>query len=98
MHDRDTKTVGPISRLLSVFRNDDDDDIHDAHGKGNRIAVKCDLCAGYDDYACVRGCPVGAAMRVDPVELFGRDDLMIGLEQHRGIETAQRSRSEVTGN
>ena len=92
MHDRDAKTVGPISRLLSLFRgDDDDDDIHDAHGKGNRVAVKCDLCAGYDDYACVRGCPVGAAMRVDPVELFGRDDLMIGLEQHKGIETARKS-------
>lgn len=31
-----------------------------------RIAVKCDLCAGHDDYACVTACPVAAAFRVDP--------------------------------
>jgi ferredoxin len=31
-----------------------------------RKAVKCDLCAGYDDYACVTACPVGAAFRIDP--------------------------------
>jgi len=36
-----------------------------------RIAVKCDLCVGYDDGpACVRSCPVGAAMRVDPRTFF----------------------------
>jgi CRP-like cAMP-binding protein/Fe-S-cluster-containing hydrogenase component 2 len=31
-----------------------------------RIAVKCDLCAGHHDYACVTACPVAAAFRVDP--------------------------------
>jgi len=30
------------------------------------VAVKCNLCAGHEDYACVRNCPVGAAIRVDP--------------------------------
>jgi CRP-like cAMP-binding protein/Fe-S-cluster-containing hydrogenase component 2 len=29
-------------------------------------AVKCDLCAGYNDYACVTACPTGAAFRIDP--------------------------------
>ena len=48
-----------------------------------RLAVKCDLCAGYDYYACVHACPVGAAMRVDPVEVFGRSDLLIGLEMKK---------------
>lgn len=37
--------------------------------KSPRVAVKCDLCAGYDDYACVTACPVGANFRVDPNEL-----------------------------
>jgi Fe-S-cluster-containing hydrogenase component 2 len=36
-----------------------------------QIAVKCDLCAGHGDYACVTACPVGAAFRVDPVAAFG---------------------------
>ncbi len=29
-----------------------------------RVAVKCDLCFGHDDRACVRACPVGAALRI----------------------------------
>ena len=45
--------------------------------------MKCDLCAGYHDYACVHACPVGAAMRVDPVQVFGRSDVLIGLEMRR---------------
>src|SRR4051812_38570568 len=40
---------------------------HDAlDPKVQRIAVKCDLCAGHHDYACVTACPVAAAFRVDP--------------------------------
>jgi len=34
--------------------------------RAQRIAVKCDLCAGHHDYACVTACPVAAAFRVDP--------------------------------
>jgi Fe-S-cluster-containing hydrogenase component 2/CRP-like cAMP-binding protein len=34
--------------------------------KTERVAVKCDLCAGYGDHACVTACPVGANFRVDP--------------------------------
>ena len=36
--------------------------------KAARVAVKCDLCAEYSDYACVTACPVGAAFRIDPGE------------------------------
>ena len=42
-----------------------------ADSERERLAVKCDLCVGYDDGpACVRSCPVGAAMRVDPRTFF----------------------------
>jgi Fe-S-cluster-containing hydrogenase component 2/CRP-like cAMP-binding protein len=37
--------------------------------KTQRVAVKCDLCAGYGDHACVTACPVGANFRLDPGEL-----------------------------
>lgn len=54
-----------------------------------KVAVKCDLCAGYKDYACVTACPVGAAFRIDPVEAFGRNDLLIGLEMRQSARGNQ---------
>lgn len=40
--------------------------------KAARVAVKCDLCAEYSDYACVTACPVGAAFRIDPGEALAQ--------------------------
>src|SRR5438045_370008 len=34
-------------------------------------AIKRDLCAGYNNQACVQACPTGAAMRVQPSTFFG---------------------------
>ncbi len=36
-----------------------------------KIAIKCDLCAGYKNQACVEACPTGAAIRVQPAAFFG---------------------------
>ena len=36
-----------------------------------KIAIKCDLCAGYSNQACVQACPAGAAFRVQPTKFFG---------------------------
>ena len=36
-----------------------------------KVAIKCDLCAGYSDQACVQACPTGAAIRIQPVKFFG---------------------------
>ncbi len=36
-----------------------------------KLAIKCDLCAGYKDQACVEACPTGAAIRVQPTTFFG---------------------------
>jgi CRP-like cAMP-binding protein/Fe-S-cluster-containing hydrogenase component 2 len=58
----------------------------EGHSRDN-VAVKCNLCKGFDDYACVRGCPVGAAMRIDPVEQFNREDLNVGLEMKKKSKT-----------
>ncbi|QBD80006.1 cyclic nucleotide-binding domain-containing protein [Ktedonosporobacter rubrisoli] len=44
----------------------------DAYGElRKKIAIKCDLCAGYNNQACVQACPTGAAIRVNPVSFFG---------------------------
>ena len=36
-----------------------------------KIAIKCDLCIGYNDQACVQACPTGAALRIQPTAFFG---------------------------
>ena len=36
-----------------------------------KLAIKCDLCAGYNNQACVQACPTGAAIRVQPSAFFG---------------------------
>ncbi|MBV9615758.1 MAG: 4Fe-4S dicluster domain-containing protein, partial [Ktedonobacteraceae bacterium] len=44
----------------------------DAFGEmRKKLAIKCDLCAGYNNQACVQACPTGAAIRVNPVDFFG---------------------------
>src|SRR6266487_2549018 len=44
----------------------------DAYGEmRKKLAIKCDLCAGYDNQACVQACPTGAAIRVQPTTFFG---------------------------
>jgi ferredoxin len=32
--------------------------------------IKCDLCDGLPFMECVHSCPTGAAIRIDPAELF----------------------------
>jgi Fe-S-cluster-containing hydrogenase component 2 len=79
MHELGEQKEGFVAKL---FRRKDDEPSAEER-LFEKIAVKCDLCAGYDYYACVHACPVGAAMRVDPVEVFGRGDVLIGLEMKK---------------
>jgi CRP-like cAMP-binding protein/Fe-S-cluster-containing hydrogenase component 2 len=47
----------------------------DAFGEmRKKVAIKCDLCAGYDNQACVQACPTGAAIRINPVTFFGSSE------------------------
>jgi CRP-like cAMP-binding protein/Fe-S-cluster-containing hydrogenase component 2 len=91
MHDREPKRTGGIKRLISFISGtqdfDSSENMHSASATGDRIAVKCDLCAGYDDYACVTGCPVGAAVRINPTEVFGRSDVVVGLQMKKDPST-----------
>lgn len=44
----------------------------DAYGEmRKKLAIKCDLCAGYNNQACVQACPTSAAIRVQPSTFFG---------------------------
>ena len=46
--------------------------LRDTHGEvRKKIAIKCDLCAGYNNQACVQACPVSAVVRVNPTAFFG---------------------------
>jgi Fe-S-cluster-containing hydrogenase component 2 len=49
---------------------------------GRTVAVKCDLCRGIDGGpACVRSCPTGAAIRLEPAEYQQRlATLVVGSE------------------
>lgn len=42
-----------------------------------KLAIKCDLCAGYNDQACVEACPTGAAFRVHPTTFFGSTERIL---------------------
>lgn len=79
MHDRTKESPKLDFDLMNLLKGGEPPSKHEV----DRVAVKCDLCAGYGYYACVHACPVGAAMRLDPVETFGRDDLLIGLEMKK---------------
>jgi Fe-S-cluster-containing hydrogenase component 2 len=47
-----------------------------------KIAIKCDLCAGYNDQACVQACPTGAAIRVQPTKFFGSTEEILQKRVH----------------
>ncbi|HEX7737754.1 MAG TPA: cyclic nucleotide-binding domain-containing protein [Ktedonobacteraceae bacterium] len=50
----------------------------DAYGElRKKVAIKCDLCAGYENQACVQACPTGAAIRVQPAAFFGDTETIL---------------------
>ncbi|MBS2013388.1 MAG: cyclic nucleotide-binding domain-containing protein [Deltaproteobacteria bacterium] len=69
MHAAEKPKEGLLQRLMGFFglraRKEALDELKPSM---QRVAVKCDLCAGYPDYACVTACPVGAAFRIDPMK------------------------------
>jgi len=76
MHAVDEHKPGFLQKLMGVFgwaaKREAQAELN-PHAK--RIAVKCDLCAGYLDYACVTACPVGAAFRIDPMKSLEQQQL-----------------------
>ncbi len=47
-----------------------------------KLAIKCDLCAGYDNQACVQACPTGAAIRIQPSTFFGSTEDILRRRAH----------------
>ena len=55
----------------------------DAYGEiRKKLAIKCDLCAGYENQACVQACPTGAAIRVQPTTFFGSTEDILRRRAH----------------
>ena len=55
----------------------------DAFGEvRKKLAIKCDLCAGYNNQACVQACPTGAAFRVQPTKFFGSTEEILQRRAH----------------
>lgn len=51
----------------------------DAYGNlVKMVATKCDLCAGYQNQACVVACPTGAVLRTRPTTFFGSTEQILG--------------------
>ncbi len=72
MHAVEPEAKSVFRRLVDFLVGPSDDEPRALDPTTPRKAVKCDLCAAYDDYACVTACPVGAAFRVEPDALLGR--------------------------
>jgi len=53
-----------------------------------KVAIKCDLCAGYKDQACVEACPVGAAVRIQPTKFFGSTEEILTSEGNISVISA----------
>ncbi|GCE26525.1 hypothetical protein KDA_20090 [Dictyobacter alpinus] len=66
----------PMAQVATSGPLQFDDPIEDIRKK---IAIKCDLCAGYNNQACVQACPTGAAIRVNPVSFFGSTEDILSL-------------------
>jgi len=54
-----------------------------ASTNNTKVAVKCDMCKDIaDGPVCVRACPVGAALRVNPEQLLGYASNNVADEHH----------------
>lgn len=55
----------------------------DAYGELlKKVAIKCDLCAGYENQACIQACPTGATFRTQPISFFGSTEEILRRVTH----------------
>lgn len=60
-----------------------------------RLANKCDLCAGYDEPNCVHNCPTGAILRVEPAAYFPELRAVLGRTQPESLPRTEHQRDRV---
>jgi len=68
MHPVEQPKKGWVRSLIDLLKGGDAKAAYEREidPKVPQKAHKCDLCAEFEDYACVTACPVGAMFRVDP--------------------------------
>jgi Fe-S-cluster-containing dehydrogenase component/CRP-like cAMP-binding protein len=82
MHAVDAPVEGFLLRLLGVLGlRAQREAAQEIQPGARRIAVKCDLCAGHDNYACVTACPVGAMFRIDPAKSLETQSLAVAAKR-----------------
>jgi Fe-S-cluster-containing hydrogenase component 2/CRP-like cAMP-binding protein len=67
--ERGRRTLPMLQTVAPSPLAEEGDGVHGEIRK--KLAIKCDLCAGYNNQACVQACPTGAAFRVQPTQFFG---------------------------
>lgn len=58
----------------------------------DKIANKCNLCAGFDEANCVHNCPTGAILRVEPTSYFEELSQVLGRGAQQGVGDAATAR------
>lgn len=78
MAERAEQRGGLLDKLRNFYRPHEDGMIRfDQDDLRQKVAVKCDLCAGHKDGpACVNNCPTGAAFRADGAKFFGEGEVI----------------------
>jgi len=64
--------LSALAKPKAIAKKERQDETAETGGKKRlRMAVKCDLCSGRADMACIYNCPCGAIERIDPSILLG---------------------------
>lgn len=69
------------------------ENIRMAPGGEGEVAVKCDLCKGFDAPACVSACPTDAITRLDPQRDFREVGALFGVAEAPAMAESARPQS-----
>ena len=58
----------------------------------DKIANKCNLCAGYGEANCVHNCPTGAILRIEPTSYFPELKKLLGTTGQQAVGSTHQTR------